>query len=123
MHALKMREYRARLKLEKHALIQAAAGRPIQMVPDAAAAPAGEVEVAVRAELELLPARADMPGLAALAVNLAKLLDTPGYGSAGVAAQLRAALSEIRVAGKTASGVNRLAGLRSGVGSLKSGAA
>lgn len=131
-HALHMREYRARLKAERQALINAVQAQqpdndpkifPANVTPPAPVENEHEVELAVRAELALMPGAAMLPGLAAVAVTLAKMLDQPGYASSGVAAQLRAALIEIRAASATAGKANRLSSLRTGVGSLKSGAA
>lgn len=117
--ALRMREYRARLK-QRHAHLVDAATHRLQAVPDPQPV-VGDVEQAVRAELDLLPGAAQScPALAAVAISLAKMLDVPGCATSGVASQLRATLADLRVFSAGARSNMRMASLRA---TLKDGTA
>lgn len=64
------------------------------------------VETQVRAELTLLPRSAQMPGMSATALAMARVLDDPTAGPQhpGAAGQLRAIMKEIRASSSAAAG-------------------
>lgn len=131
--ALRQRRYKARKSGKLVELPAPAAGTvqprtpaptPSRAASDVAGARAkpGEVEQAVRAELKLLgPAVARVPGQAATAVALARMMDHPEQASSAVAGQIRLLLGEIRSAAGGGAGTGRLANLRQGVAELKRG--